>query len=272
MNHMTSNNNVWPCVLGGVALGAASALALAHAWRPVACQKKTNAPRRGLRVAVVLSGCGVYDGAEVQEATAALFHLSKAEASVRCFAPDKAQHHVVDHTKGAEMDETRNVLVESARIARGEIAALASLDAAAFDALVIPGGFGAAKNLCNHATVAQGDKAKLVVEPAVERAVAAFAAQGKPIGLCCIAPVIAAALIPGVHVTVGRAEGEQWPYGGTVGAVKAYGGIHEETGADGVCVDRQRKVVTSCAYMFAGAPHEIYESVGLMVAETLALC
>ena len=77
MNHMTSNNNVWPCVLGGVALGAASALALAHAWRPVACQKKTNAPRRGLRVAVVLSGCGVYDGAEVQEATAALFHLSK---------------------------------------------------------------------------------------------------------------------------------------------------------------------------------------------------
>ena len=101
--------------------------------------------------------------------------------------------------------------------ADGEITALASLDVAAFDALVIPGGFGAAKNLCNHATVAQGDKAKLVVEPAVERAVAAFAAQGKPIGLCCIAPVIAAALIPGVRVTVGRAEGEQWPYGGTVG-------------------------------------------------------
>ena len=92
----------------------------------------------------------------------------------------------------------------------------------------------AAKNLCNHATVAQGDKDKLVVEPSLKRAVAAFAAQDKPIGLCCI--------------------------------------VHEETGADGVCVDASRKVVTSCAYMFAGAPHEIYESVGRMVEETLGLC
>ena len=277
MNHLSSSkNNVWPCVLGGVAVGAAGALALAHAWRPASCQpqgeKKKKSPRRGLRVAVVLSGCGVYDGAEVQESAAALFHLSKSGAAVSCFAPDKAQHHVVDHTKGAEMDETRNVLVESARIARGEIAALASLDAAAFDALVIPGGFGAAKNLCNHATVAQGDKDKLLVEPSLERAVAAFAAQGKPIGLCCIAPVIAAALLPGVRVTVGCAEGKKWPYGGTVEAVKAYGGVHEETSADGVCVDASRKVVTSCAYMFAGAPHEIYESVGRMVEETLGLC
>ena len=103
-----------------------------------------------------------------------------------------------------------------------------------------------------------GDKDKLLVEPSLERAVAAFAAQGKPIGLCCIAPVIVAALLPGVRVTVGCAEGKQWPYGGTVGAVKAYGGVHKETGADGVCVDASRKVVTSCAYMFAGAPHEIY--------------
>ena len=90
--------------------------------------------------------------------------------------------------------------------------------------------------------------------------------------MSCIAPVIAAALLPGVRVTVGCAEGKQWPYGGTVGAVKAYGGVHEETGADGVCVDASRKVVTSCVYMLAGAPHEIYESVGRMVEETLGLC
>ena len=210
MNRLSSSkNNV--CVLGGVAVGAAGALALAHAWRPASCQpqgeKKKKSPRRGLRVAVVLSGCGVYDGAEVQESCSALFHLSRSGAAVSCFAPDKAQHHVVDHTKGAEMDETRNVLVESARIARGEIAALASRRP------LTPrhtGGFGAARTSAT--TTAIRDKDKLLVEPSLERAVAAFAAQGKPIGLA-VAPVTAA-LLPGA-VTVGspRAEVALWLHG-----------------------------------------------------------
>jgi len=108
------------------------------------------------KVAVVLSGCGVYDGAEVQESAYALAHLSLAGCTVSCFAPNKEQFHVIDHTTGQTPDETRNCLVESARIARGDVKPLSELSVDSFDALIIPGGFGAAKNLCNHATVAPG--------------------------------------------------------------------------------------------------------------------
>merc|ERR1712136_540153 len=103
------------------------------------------------KVAVVLSGCGVYDGSEIHEASAVLVHLSRAGASVSMFAPDKKQMHVIDHTKGAEMDQERNVMVESARIARGQIAPLTELKAADYDAVIFPGGFGAAKNLSDFA-------------------------------------------------------------------------------------------------------------------------
>ena len=223
------------------------------------------------QVAVVLAGSGVYDGSEIQEASSTLIHLSRAGAEVKCFAPDKEQFHVVDHTKGEEDANPRNVMVESARICRGAIAPLSDLkDAEGFDALIIPGGFGAAKNLCNHATEAQGDKSKLVVDGDLEVALKAFHAAKKPIGLCCIAPVIASAVL-NAKVTVGKAEGDQWPYGGTVGAIEAYGGKHEEHDIDGVCVDEENKVATAPAYMFEGKPHEIYDSVGKMIDATLKM-
>mmetsp|Transcript_62594 Transcript_62594/g.104184 ORF Transcript_62594/g.104184 Transcript_62594/m.104184 type:complete len:254 (-) Transcript_62594:317-1078(-) len=222
------------------------------------------------KVAVVLAGCGVYDGAECTEATSTLIHLSSAGAEYACFAPNKDQFHVIDHTKGEELAVPRNVLVEAARIARGVISPLDEIKPAAFDALVIPGGFGAAKNLCNHATVAQGDASKLEVDPDVKKTLLAFHEAGKPIGLCCIAPVIAASVLK-CTVTVGQAEGNKWPYGGTVGAIENYGGKHQSRGIDGVCVDATAKVVTSPAYMYEGRPHEIYNSVGLMVKETLKL-
>lgn len=222
------------------------------------------------KVAVVLAGCGVYDGAEITEATAALVHLSAAGCDVTCFAPNKDQAHVVDHTKGEEISTPRNVMVEAARIARGNISPLSSLAVGEFDALVIPGGFGAAKNLCNHAMVAQGDPALIEIDDDVKAAVVGFSAAAKPIGMCCIAPVIAASLLK-CKVTVGQAEGDKWPYGGTVGAIEAYGGTHVETDIDGVCVDDKAKVITSCAYMYEGLPHEIHASVGLMVKETLKL-
>merc|ERR1712216_775705 len=144
-----------------------------------------------------------------------MIHLSAAGCKVSYYAPDVAQHHVLDHTTGKEIDAPRNTLVESARLARGKVDALSALDPAAFDALVIPGGFGAAKNLCNHATVAQGDASKMVVNSDLEKAVRAFHGAKKPIGLCCIAPVIAAHVLK-CTVTVGQAEGDMWPYGGTV--------------------------------------------------------
>ena len=110
----------------------------------------TVAPKK---VAVVLSGSGVYDGSECTEVVSILIHLSSAGYSASCYAPDKNQHHVVNHVTGEEMAEKRNVLIESARLARGNVAPLSDIDASLYDAIIVPGGFGAAKNLCNHATV-----------------------------------------------------------------------------------------------------------------------
>jgi enhancing lycopene biosynthesis protein 2 len=227
----------------------------------------------GKKVAIVLSGCGVYDGAEVTEAVAALVHTTRAGASVTCFAPDKAGFHTVDHVTGQPTEQrypTRNVMRESARISRGAIEPLANLSAAEFSALIIPGGFGAAKNLCNHATVAQGDPAKLEIDADLSNAIGAFTAAKKPIGLCCISPVIAAALLK-CEVTVGQASGEKWPFGGTAEAIGAYGGTHVPTEIGGVHVDAAHKVVTSAAFMYDGAFHEVFDSVGRMVEETLKM-
>ena len=141
------------------------------------------------KFAVVLAGCGVFDGAEIQEAVLTLLAIERAGASYQCFAPDIPQYHVIDHLSGQPANETRNVLTEAARIARGNIRPLSSFQASAFDALVFAGGFGAAKYLCSWAY--KGDRAK--VNPDVEKAAKAMFEAGKPIGAMCIAPVILAA-------------------------------------------------------------------------------
>lgn len=221
------------------------------------------------QVAVVLSGCGVYDGTEVHEASAVLTHLSRHGAEVAMFAPDKDQMHVIDHTAGAPMEETRNVLKESARIARGNISALQMLDVEKFDILLIPGGFGAAKNLSSFATKG----ADMTVDAGLAEIVKKFHADGKAIGMCCIAPTIAAKLIPGVEVTVGGATEEdgKWPYSGTAGAIEAMGGVHVVTTVDQCHVDSKHKVVTTAAYMCNTAMHEIYDGIGEMVSSVLKL-
>ncbi|NXV89095.1 GAL3A protein, partial [Calonectris borealis] len=154
----------------------------------------------GKRVAVVLAGCGVYDGSEIHESSAVLVHLSREGAQAEVYAPDVDQMHVVDHVKGQPTQEKRNVLVESARIARGNIKDLAKLDVKGLDALIIPGGFGVAKNLSTWAT--QGKNC--IVSKEVEDVLRAFHAAKKPIGLCCISPVLAAKIFPGCELTVGH--------------------------------------------------------------------
>jgi len=226
------------------------------------------------KVALVLSGCGVYDGSEVHEASACLVHLSRASASVSMFAPDVAQMHVVDHTKGAPMEgESRNVLVESARIARGKVAPLADLRAGDFDAVIFPGGFGAAKNLSDFAV--KGPELTLI--PDVDRVLTEFRGASKPIGLCCIAPVLAAKAFGaagGVELTMGgeAEEGGKWPYAGATGAAKALGATHvPKDSADAAHVDCKNKVVTAPAYMCETAVHEIFDGIGKMVGEVLKL-
>ena len=214
-------------------------------------------------IAVILSGSGVYDGTEITEATSTLIHLSRLESKYQCFAPDK-EANAVNHTTGQEHSAQRNVLQESARIARGNVLPLKTLNVADFDGIILPGGFGAAKNLSDWATKG----VDCIVDADLEQAIQSFHSAGKPIGACCIAPVVLAKCIPGCTVTVGSSNTENeedWPYAGTVAQLEELGATHVDTDITGVTIDGPNKIVTTPAYMYNGAPHEIFDSVGLMV-------
>lgn len=212
------------------------------------------------KFAVVLSGCGVYDGAEIHEAVLTLLAVDRAGASYQCFAPDVAQMHVVNHLTGQPSDETRNVLVESARIARGAIKPLAELNPADFDAVLFPGGFGAAKNLCTFA-VAGPD---CTVDPDAEHAIRGFHAAGKPIGALCISPALVAKVLGQVTVTIGSDAG-------TAQAVEATGATHVVAGHGQTVVDAVNKVVTTPCYMLDATIGQIADGAAAVVADILKL-
>jgi enhancing lycopene biosynthesis protein 2 len=214
------------------------------------------------KVAVVLAGCGVYDGAEINEAVLTLLCLEQQGASYQCFAPDVEQMHVINHLSGEPAEgESRNVLVEAARIARGNIKALTEAQAGDFDALVVPGGFGAAKNLSDFAVAG----AAMVVQPDFLALARAFHVAGKPIGLICIAPVMAAAICgEGIRCTVGNDAD-------TAAAISEMGGEHLECPVTEARVDSEHKMVTTPAYMLAGSVSEAYSGIGECVKEVLAL-
>jgi len=220
------------------------------------------------KVALILSGCGVYDGTEVHEASACLVHLSACGAEVAMFAPDIDQMHVINHLDGSEQVEKRSVLQESARIARGKVRPLSELETGVFDALLIPGGFGAAKNLCDFAVKG----AECSVRADVASALTGFHAQGKPIGLCCIAPVLAAKVLH-AEVTMG-AESEEngrWPHSGATGAVAKLGGRHVTRDVTECHVDQANRVVTTPAFMCETQLHLIHQGIGTMVKELLSM-
>jgi len=221
------------------------------------------------RVAVLLAGSGVYDGTEIHEASAALVALSRANAKVAMFAPDKEQLHAIDHTKGAPHETNRNVLQESARIARGAVKALDELDAAEFDALIVPGGFGAAKNLSDWALKGPD----CTVDAQVEKVIKQFHTAKKPMGFCCIAPHLAAKIIPGCSLTVGSATPQdgKWPYCETAAGIEKLGCTHVETDVNQAHTDAENKIVTTAAYMCETAVHEIHDGVATMVKDVLNL-
>jgi len=237
-----------------------------------------------LHAAVVLAGCGRGDGSEIHEATSILIHLARLGVAYQCFAPDKLQADVINHLTGEPAAESRNCLIEAARIARGNIKPLSELrksGGAAFDCLLFPGGFGAAKNLITFAK----DGADANVDPDVEVVFGAFHSAGKPIGLCCIAPVLAAKLLgtaahrragavpnagrggeDGVTVTVGDDAGVS-------GVITGWGSRNKVVPCEQAVVDRPHKVATSPAYMYADAtPWQVYQGIGKMVEETVAMC
>ncbi len=215
------------------------------------------------KVGVVLSGCGVYDGAEIHESVLTLLALDRAGAEAVCLAPDVPQRHVVNHLTGQPAEgESRNVLVEAARIARGKVTSLAGFDAAALDALVLPGGFGAAKNLCDFAS--RG--AECDVHPDVARVVRTVHGAGKPVGAICIAPVILAKLLGAEKpkLTIGTDPG-------TAAAVGAMGGEHVSCGGGGAVVDADRRLVTTPAYMLDSPISEVSAGIEKLVAELLGM-
>ena len=213
------------------------------------------------KFAVVLAGCGVYDGAEINEAVLTLLALEQNGASYQCFAPDMQQMHVINHLTGEEMPESRNVLVEAARIARGNIKNINEAKVDELDGLVVPGGFGAAKNLSDFAVNGTG----MTVQKDFLEFAQAMHKAGKPIALICIAPAMAAKICgEGVQCTVGNDKE-------VAAAIAAMGGEHIECPVSGAVVDASNKLVTTPAYMLAGSVSEAASGINECVRKLISL-
>ncbi|WP_368540674.1 isoprenoid biosynthesis glyoxalase ElbB [Enterobacter soli] len=213
------------------------------------------------KIGIVLSGCGVYDGSEIHEAVLMLLALARRGAEVVCFAPDKNQSDVINHVTGEAMPETRNVLVEAARIARGDIHPLAQASADELDALIVPGGFGAAKNLSSFAT----EGSACHVDPDLKALALAMHSAGKPLGFICIAP----AMLPKIfdfplRLTIGTDID-------TAEIVEEMGGEHVPCPVDDIVVDEDNKIVTTPAYMLAQNIAEAATGIDKLVDRVLVL-
>jgi enhancing lycopene biosynthesis protein 2 len=212
------------------------------------------------KFAVILSGCGNKDGAEIHESVMTLWAIHKHGAEYQCFAPDIDQHHVLNFITNQEMAEKRNVLVESARIARGAIMDLKAYKVNDFDGLVMPGGLGVAKNLSSFAF----EGADCTVNEDVVRAVKETAAQNKPIGALCIAPAIIAKILGDVVVTIGQDPG-------TEAAIINMGATHEKTTHGEIVIDKDNKVVTTPCYMLDAKVDQIGEGAEKLVMAVLEM-
>ncbi len=214
------------------------------------------------KFAVVLCGSGRSDGSEITEAVSTLVHLSRHGAAYRCFAPDAPQADVVNHATGKPMPgtQTRNMMVEGARIARGEISPITALKAADYDMVVFPGGNGLAKNLCDFAS--KGPDCSVM--PDVERVIREFHGAKKGMGFICIAPVLAARVLgarmngPGCKVTIGTSED-------VAGAIATMGSTNVPKGVGEAYLDEKNRVYSTPAYMFDAKPHEVFEGIGRMI-------
>ena len=216
------------------------------------------------KVGVVLAGCGYLDGAEIQEVVATLLALSRRDVEVIAMAPNVPQMHVLDHRVHTEAEYTRNVLIESARITRGEIHDLESVNVQELDALVFPGGFGVAKNLCDFATAGT----KMTVLPAVKSMILDRFESKTPMAFICIAPVIAASVIgaisPGVELTIGNDAS-------TAQAIEALGARHFNSEPGGIHIDTERRIVSTPAYMIGPDITAVFDGIDACIGALLEM-
>ncbi|PCJ21527.1 MAG: isoprenoid biosynthesis protein ElbB [Candidatus Cloacimonadota bacterium] len=218
------------------------------------------------KIAVILSGCGVFDGSEIHEAVLTLLALDQRNQEVHILAPNIDQHHVINHQNGEEMNEKRNVLIESARIARGAVTSLSESDPSQFDAIILPGGFGAAKNLSNFAFI--GSKALVLEE--LSNFLLEFKKYNRPIGAICISPVLLALLNKELgnnsklSLTIGNDED-------TSEALKILGCNHESKSVHEICVDTTHKIVTTPAYMVGQNISDVHKGIDALVEKVISM-
>jgi enhancing lycopene biosynthesis protein 2 len=218
---------------------------------------------RKKKIGVLLAGCGVMDGSEIHEATLTLYFLDRSGAEYVCMAPNRDQLDVVDHFSNNPVSHKRNVLVEAARIARGKIAGVETVNAGDLDAVIVPGGFGAAKNLCTFA----GDGSNCNVDEGVAKLLRDMHRQKKPIGALCIAPAVLARLFgkdSGVILTIGSDPG-------TASALEKMGAKHRNAGVDEVVVDAGNRIATTPCYMLAQSIKEVGAGIEKLVAKILEM-
>jgi enhancing lycopene biosynthesis protein 2 len=215
-----------------------------------------------MKIGVILSGCGFLDGAEIHESVLTLLAIAKNEAEAVCMAPNMEQREVINHLTQKPMNEKRNVLVEAARIARGDIRDIKDIHAEDIDALVLPGGYGAAKNLCTFAY----DGPQAAVHPEVERLIREVQKAGKPLGAICIAPALVAKIFEGesVRLTIGNDKG-------TAQALEGMGHQHVACQVENICVDDERNLVSTPAYMLAQGILDAHIGIEKLVAEIIRL-
>jgi enhancing lycopene biosynthesis protein 2 len=214
------------------------------------------------KIAVILSGCGVFDGAEINEVVLTLLALENHEATYQCFAPDTEQYHVIDHRNGDTLPETRNVLTESARIVRGNVKPVTECDSNDYAGVIVPGGFGVAKNLSNFA---RGEP-ELHIDHDTLSALKQFAAVNKPAGYMCIAPVLIPSVYgPDAKLTIGND-------GNVIDFIRRAGCQHQIASYDEIVVDEVKNIVTTPAYMLAQTIREAKQGIDKLVEKIVSLC
>ena len=214
------------------------------------------------KIGVLLSGCGVFDGAEIHEATLTLYFLDRQGAEVSCMAPNADQLHVINHQASQETDDKRNMLVESARISRGNMKDLASVTANDMDGLIIPGGFGAAKNFVDYAV--KGRDCSIL--PEVQRIIQEMVDAGKPVGAMCIAPIVLAVALKDASavpvLTIGTDSA-------TASDLEFFGARHQNARVDEIAIDDTNKIVTTPAYMLGPGISDIAKGIEKLVEKVL---
>lgn len=218
-----------------------------------------------MNIGVVLSGCGVYDGSEIHEAVSVLLSIEQNGGDYICYAPNIEQHHVVNHKTGEETQETRNVLVEAARIARGNISDITTAKPSLLDALVIPGGFGAAKNLTKWAF--EGPDGNINSE--LRKLIIDMIAEGKPIVGLCMGPTVIAKAVEGticLKLTVGSTE-EPSPYdiADINAGIEKSGSVVELCSINQICYDEENKIITAPCYMMDANILEVYNNTKMAI-------